>query len=174
MSLKSPALRVDVDGIPMNDFFDPANGESYNFPDDGRLIHSEPIWMTAKRQGFRVIVIDWPMSHDQLGEFKSDFFEQRFDQRQTDAQRLAMSRDLLNSDHATPPLRLVLTYASHVDSTGHRYGPDSPQIEQAVKDVDVTSARSCRLSPNGLTRRILPMTSCTFCSRLIMACSRCM
>src|SRR6185437_13564118 len=51
--------RVDVDGIPANDFYDTATRQTYNFPDDGGLIRSEPIWITAKRQGLRVAKIDW-------------------------------------------------------------------------------------------------------------------
>ncbi len=130
--------RVDVDGIPTNDFYDTATHQTYNFPDDGSLIRSEPIWITAKRQGLRVAVIDWPMSHNQRGEFKSDFFEHSFDTKETDAQRLDHVADMLDSDHAKVPLRLVLTYISHVDSTGHKYGPDSPQLEKAVLDADAT------------------------------------
>jgi len=129
---------VDGHGIPTNDFFDTATQKSYSFPDDGSLIRAEPIWITAKRQGLRVAVIDWPMSHAQTGEFKSDFFEQHFDTKETDAQRLDHVADVLDSDHAAVPLRLVLTYISHVDSTGHKFGPDSPEIDKAVMDADAT------------------------------------
>jgi len=78
------------------------------------------------------------MSHAQTGPFKSDFFESHFDKTQTDAQRLAHVADLLDADHAAQPLRLVLTYVSHVDSTGHKFGPESPEIAQAILDADAS------------------------------------
>ena len=76
------------------------------------------------------------MSHAQAGQFKSDDFESHFDKTQTDARRLAHVADILDADHAAEPLRLVLTYVSHVDSTGHKFGPDSPEIQQAILDTD--------------------------------------
>src|SRR5256885_572819 len=56
---------ADHTGIPTNAFFDTATGQRYSFPDDSALIRVEPIWTTAKRQGVRVAVIDWPMSYKQ-------------------------------------------------------------------------------------------------------------
>jgi hypothetical protein len=132
---------VDRHGIPLNTFYDPATNQTYDFPDQDSLIRCEPIWITAKRQGVRVAVIDWPMSHAQTGEWKSDYFDQRFDEKKTDQQRLDEVVGILKSDRNSQPLRLVMSYISHVDTIGHRNGPDSPQIRQAVEEADAMLGR---------------------------------
>jgi predicted AlkP superfamily pyrophosphatase or phosphodiesterase len=129
---------VDHHGIVMNSFFDSATGKTYTFPDDSSLIRAEPIWITAKRQGIRVAVIDWPMSDAQQGQWKSDYFNANFDQTQTDQQRLEHVVDILKKDSGKPPLRLVISYMSHVDMSGHRYGPDDPAMAKAVLAADKT------------------------------------
>jgi len=135
---------ADKNGIPMNAFFDPAIGQQFSFPDEGSELRAEPIWITAKRQGLRVVTIDWPMSHGQVGEWKSDFFEATFDMKRTDGQRLEHVVQLLNDDVASgkqPPPRLIITYMSHIDTVGHRSGPDSKEIELAVLEADTSIDR---------------------------------
>jgi hypothetical protein len=127
---------VDVHGIVGNVFYDSSTGQRYNFPKDGSLMRAEPIWVTAKRQSLRVAVVDWPMGQGQTGPFVSDYFAPEFDSRRSDAQRMLDTMSILTSDPAPATLRLVLSYIGQIDSTGHRFGPDSPQIEQAVRDTD--------------------------------------
>src|SRR3954468_9883439 len=72
---------VDHHGVPMNGFYDSATRQSYSFPDDQSVMRAEPIWTTAKRQGLRTAVIDWPVSHAQTGPYASDYFDPAFDSK---------------------------------------------------------------------------------------------
>ena len=130
---------VDGHGIPLNNFFDEADGQTYNFPDQSRLLRAEPIWITAQRQGVPTACIDWPMSHAQSGPNQATYFDASFDTQETDQHRLDRIISLLNSDaDRKVPYRLILGYMSHVDTVGHRVGPDSPQIGAAVLEADRT------------------------------------
>jgi len=128
---------VDGHGIPLNSFFDEADGKTYNFPDQSRMLRAEPIWITAQRQGVPTACIDWPMSHAQSGPNHAAYFDASFDTQETDQHRLDRIITLLNSDaDRKQPYRLILGYMSHVDTMGHRVGPDSPQIGTAVLEAD--------------------------------------
>jgi predicted AlkP superfamily pyrophosphatase or phosphodiesterase len=128
---------VDGHGIPLNDFFDEADGQTYNFPDQGRLLRAEPIWVTATRQGVPTACIDWPMSHKQTGPNHAAYSGAAFDPQETDLHRLDRIIALLNSNaDRKVPYRLILGYMSHVDTMGHRLGPDSARIGDAVLEAD--------------------------------------
>jgi len=133
---QATGVTADKNGIPMNTFFDTATGQTYSLPDDGSLLRAEPIWVTGRRQGVGVAVIDWPMSHKQTGPWQSDFYADHFDAKQTDAHRLQSVAKLINSAPNPRELRLIMSYVSHVDTVGHQYGPDSTQISDAVLQVD--------------------------------------
>lgn len=130
---------VDRSGIPMNSFFDEATGQNYSFPALASLIRAEPIWITAKRQGLRVAVIDWPVSNAQTGQWKSDYFTDHYDTVRSDAQRLEQVVAILKKDHGLPPLRLIMSYMAGVDHAGHQFGPeDADNINHAVLQADAT------------------------------------
>lgn len=126
-----------VHGIPSNIFYDRETRKQYSYPADGRLLAAEPIWLTAARQGIRTAVYDWPLSHAQAGEVRADYFAERFDSRLRDQQRLAQLLDAWKNDGSrTQPLQLLMGYMEGTDGAGHRYGPDSPQIADKLKQVD--------------------------------------
>ena len=109
-------------------------------PDDTSILKAQPIWFTAKRQGFRALpVLDWPMAHGQTGPYKRPLLE-KFDRNMTDEQRLTLVAKTLQDDAATkqPPPRLIMTYMSNVDTVGHRSGPDSAEVHCAVLEADAT------------------------------------
>jgi predicted AlkP superfamily pyrophosphatase or phosphodiesterase len=121
----------------MNSFFDLATGKTYNFPALASMIRAEPIWITAKRQGLRVAVIDWPVSNAQTGQWKSDYFTDHYDTVRTDAQRLDQVVSILKKDPGNPPLRLIISYMAGVDHAGHQYGPeDALNMNRAVLTAD--------------------------------------
>jgi predicted AlkP superfamily pyrophosphatase or phosphodiesterase len=128
---------VDHHGIPMNSFFDEGTGKNYVYPTQDSLIRAEPIWVTAKRQGLRVAVIDWPVSNAQTGQWKSDYFTDHYDTVRTDAQRLDQVVAILKKDPGNPPLRLIMSYMASVDHAGHSFGPeDAENMNRAVLNAD--------------------------------------
>ena len=134
-------VTVDGHGIPMNGFFDEADGQTYNFPNPSRFLRAEPIWVTAERAGLRTACVDWPLSYQQTGPNAAAYFDTAFDSQETDLHRLDRILGLLNDPAAQQkPYRLVLGYMSQVDHVGHQSGPDSPEVAAAVAvaDRDIT------------------------------------
>jgi predicted AlkP superfamily pyrophosphatase or phosphodiesterase len=125
-------------GIPLNRFFDTERKQVLSFPSEPDLLRAEPIWVAAKRQGVRVAVIDWPISYARRGPNQSDYTEIRYDGERTDQQRLDHVAHILRVDPGNPPLRLIISYMSRVDTIGHRNGPDSAETAQALREADAT------------------------------------
>src|SRR3954447_18826748 len=63
-----------VHGIVGNSFYDTMTGQRYSFPSEAAMLQAEPIWITAKRAGVRTLVYDWPLSYDQSGPVRDDYF----------------------------------------------------------------------------------------------------
>lgn len=125
-------------GITGNGFYDVGTQAVYHFPADASLLQAEPIWLTAKRQGVRDLVYDWPLSQKELTPLHADYFADKFDNNVTDEQRLD---HLLETWHADAqgggePLRLLMGYVEGTDPVGHRFGPDAPEIVEELKKLD--------------------------------------
>lgn len=127
---------VSGHGIPANGFYDGLVGQNYQYPGDSQLLLCEPIWRTAPRQGIRTAVLDWPLSYQQRGNVRTDYYLDGYRGDLSDEQRLQQLVDVYRADPATEPLRLLMGYMSAVDSVGHRYGPLAPQTTAAMQAAD--------------------------------------
>lgn len=125
-----------VHGIVGNSFYDTATRQRYSFPSDAGLLGAEPIWITAKRQGVRTLVYDWPLSYEQRGPVRDDYFLDKFENAPSDRQRLDRLLDTWRRDNNPKPLRLLMAYIKQPDAVGHKFGPDSSEILTAVAETD--------------------------------------
>jgi predicted AlkP superfamily pyrophosphatase or phosphodiesterase len=133
-------------GIVSNRWFDMSVGKEFNMPGDPNLLQSEPIWITASRQGVRTAVLDWPLSQaeEQLpeGSVKAAYFNPTYDPMLSDLARVEKVVEVYRNDRAAhpteQPLRLLMGYVHGVDSAGHTSGPDSPETNRAIHQVDET------------------------------------
>ena len=123
-------------GVTGNSFYDARDGEVHRYPYAARLIEAEPIWTTATRQGVRVMVGDWPLGHAQEGEHAAAHFGERFVPGLSDRQRLERLIETWDADEADAPLRLVIGWIGQPDRVGHRHGPDSDEIVEAMQQTD--------------------------------------
>ena len=126
-------------GIPSNSFYDTSSGKSYRFPADASLLQAEPIWLTAARQGVRTLVFDWPLSQEERGAVHADYSDETFDAATADRARLDRLLAAWQEDDAkspAKPLRLLMGYVEGTDPPGHKFGPDAPEIAQALRDLD--------------------------------------
>jgi len=128
--------RVEDHGIAANALYDFERDRRWSYPSENSTILCEPIWNTAKRQGIRTLVFDWPVSHKQEGPHAADYFNQSYDTRKTDEQRMDQMLDTWERDRNEQPLQLVMGYIPSVDQAGHRYGPDTPETRSAVEEAD--------------------------------------
>jgi predicted AlkP superfamily pyrophosphatase or phosphodiesterase len=128
-------------GIVSNEFLDTTDGVTYKFPDDSRLLQSEPIWLTASRQGIRTALFDFPLSYDQKGDVRTDYFALKYDPKLKDAQRLDRLVEAWRRDDRQPPLQLLMGYNAGADGAGHKPGPLSRQVLEVTLEVDANLAR---------------------------------
>lgn len=123
-------------GIVANRFYDHATGRLYSYPGEAALLNAEPIWNTAQRQGLRVAVTDWTLSHRQKGPDATSYFGERYERGLRDRERLWQVLDIWREDPSPETLRLLMGYAVGPDSPGHAYGPGSPEVLSAVRRID--------------------------------------
>lgn len=143
---EATGVTVAHHGIPANNFVDAATGKAWEFPPDGSLLLAEPIWMTATRQGVRTAVYDWPLSQMEAGADAAAYFNPAvYDKNQTDEQRLDRLAAAYEGDAAAhpgaEPLRLLMGYLEATDPPGHKFGPDSQEVTDALVKTDALLQR---------------------------------
>ncbi len=145
----------DHHGIVGNSMEDPARpGETFTMASDDPFWwnEAEPIWVTAEKAGVRTATMFWPGanvgwggtlipdSHGAIRGATRPEDWQQFNQAVTGAQRVDAVIDWMRRPAAIRP-RFVTLYFDTVDSAGHAHGPQSPEVTQAVADVDVQIGR---------------------------------
>ena len=104
---------------------------------DGRWWGGEPIWVTAERQGVPSATVFWPGSEAEIGGVRPG----RWLPYNGDMPYAARVDTALAWLDAPDPPRLVTLYFEAVDSAGHRWGPDAPEVDAAIEQVDAALAR---------------------------------
>ena len=94
----------------------------------------EPIWVTARLQGLRSGAVFWPGSEIAVkGIPPNDWLT--FDDEMPNVDRVNHALDELARPEGTRP-SFITVYFSEVDHVGHDYGPDSPEMPEALRHVD--------------------------------------
>lgn len=127
---------VEKHGIPLNRFYDRETQNYFSYPSDSSLLEAEPIWTLASRAGLRVAVKDWVLSHRQTGPDRAAYFNDSYNPRLSDRERLWQILNVYREDESASDLRLLMGYMEGPDSVGHRYGPDSPELKKKLQEVD--------------------------------------
>ncbi|APG63432.1 alkaline phosphatase family protein [Sphingorhabdus lutea] len=133
--------RPDHHGIVGNSMIDPARpsvkfslGDARQALDPFWWGQAEPIWVTAEKQGIRTATMFWPGSEIEYGKIRpTDWL--RFDQNIDNAQRVRTVVDWMRRPAAIRP-KLVTLYFDTVDTAGHRFGPDSDEVNYEIAKVD--------------------------------------
>ncbi len=131
----------DHNGIVGNSMIDPRRpgvifsmGNARQALDPFWWDEAEPVWVTAERAGIRTATVFWPGSEVAIqGVRPSDWL--RFDQNVGNVQRVNTLLDWLRRPAAIRP-RFATLYFDTVDTAGHRFGPDSDEVNAAVAEVD--------------------------------------
>jgi predicted AlkP superfamily pyrophosphatase or phosphodiesterase len=131
-------LRPDRNGIVGNKMEDAARpGETFtmkNSQDAFWWSEGEPLWASAEKAGIRSATMFWPGSNVAFDDVRpEDWFD--YDEAITGTQRVDTVLDWLRRPAAIRP-RFVTLYFDIVDTAGHRHGPDSPELNAALKEVD--------------------------------------
>ncbi len=132
-------LYADHHGIVHNTFycpeqekmFTPSNRETV---ENGEFYHGEPIWVTAEKQGVRTASYFWVGSEADIGGVHPSVWK-KYDGSVPFQARIDSVISWLNNPEDARP-QLITFYFQEPDATGHRYGPDSKQIDSLVTELD--------------------------------------
>jgi predicted AlkP superfamily pyrophosphatase or phosphodiesterase len=150
-------LRPDHHGIVHNTMHDPALGSFRN--SDAKAVREprwwggEPLWVTAEKAGLRTATLFWPGSEAPInGTWPHDWVE--YDEAMSMPQRVDKVVGWLSRAAGERP-RLATLYFEALDETAHSFGPDSPQTNATLADIDAAIGRLLRgLSQHGLRDRV--------------------
>ena len=126
-------------GIVANNMYDPEFDASFSMGNreavrDGRWWEGEPIWVTLEQQDQKSAPFFWPGSEAEIKGTRPSYWLP-FDNSMTPEARIEQVMTWLALPATERPTFLTL-YFSNVDSQGHRHGPGSAEVAQAVRDVD--------------------------------------
>jgi predicted AlkP superfamily pyrophosphatase or phosphodiesterase len=145
-------LYPDHHGIVNNRMLDPVSGKRFVYKEpatcaDPAWWGSEPLWVSAEKQGLHAATMFWPGSDVAIaGVRPSEWLP--FNGKLTPDQRvdqLLQWIDLPASSRAT----FFTLYFDQVDHAGHDGGPDTSGVDAELADVDAALARLV----DGLKRR---------------------
>jgi predicted AlkP superfamily pyrophosphatase or phosphodiesterase len=109
-------------------------GMSAETAKDARWWGGEPVWVTAIRQGRRAATMFWPGSEAAIGGERPTYWKP-YDEELPTLRRIAHALAWLGLPAAERP-SFVSLYFHDVDSAGHDFGPDSPELSAAVANLD--------------------------------------
>ncbi|HYA25034.1 MAG TPA: ectonucleotide pyrophosphatase/phosphodiesterase [Terriglobales bacterium] len=126
-------------GIIANTFYDPARKEMYSYHDpktvgDGTWYGGTPLWVLAEEQGMRAASFFWVGSEADIQKMRPTYYL-KFDGSFPNGKRVEQVLAWLRLPPEQRP-HFITLYFSDADSAGHRYGPDSPQVADAVHELD--------------------------------------
>lgn len=133
-------LRPDRNGIVANTMYDPKRpgvrfySKELESSDPFWWAESEPLWITAEKNGVHAATMFWPGEEAAHGNVRP-FDWVRFDPNYTSEQRVRTVTDWMRRPAEIRP-RFVTIYFDDVDKAGHKFGPAAPETRNAVRLVD--------------------------------------
>lgn len=98
-----------------------------------------PFWVSAEQQGQHAAALFWPGSQAEIAGVRPSRW-MTFDKEMTSNARVDTLLSWLD-DPKGPELRFSTLYFDVVDTEGHHFGPNSPQLKAATVEVDQAIAR---------------------------------
>jgi predicted AlkP superfamily pyrophosphatase or phosphodiesterase len=126
-------------GILFNSFYDPGRKEVYSYHDaksmaDGSWYGGTPLWVLAEEQGMRSASFFWVGSEAEIHGVRPSYYL-KFDGSFPNGKRVDQVLAWLHLPVEVRP-HLITLYFSDTDTAGHQYGPDSPAVADAVRELD--------------------------------------
>eukprot|EP00123_Amoebidium_parasiticum_P010907 comp20401_c0_seq1/m.25820 comp20401_c0_seq1/g.25820 ORF comp20401_c0_seq1/g.25820 comp20401_c0_seq1/m.25820 type:complete len:522 (-) comp20401_c0_seq1:765-2330(-) len=128
-------LYPESHGIIANTFYDPSTNDTYHTGSkDPKWYGGEPIWCTAASRGLFTASLFWPGSDVAIEGIRPTFWETYDDSMPVDMRIEKIMRWLQLPVRIRPSL--ITGYFNLVDEVGHRYGPDSKEVNDSLVMVD--------------------------------------
>lgn len=136
-------LYAENHGLVANRFYDPETGEDYQLGNskvttDGKWYGGSPLWLSVRDQGMLSSSFFWVGSDANINGHYPNYYVP-YDGSIKNRKRVEQTLEWLKLPEEKRPHYLTL-YFSDVDSAGHRYGPDSEQVKEAIYRVDAEIA----------------------------------
>lgn len=132
-------LYADGTGVVANNMWDPNRRSNFSLGNreaigDGYWYGGEPIWNTLEKAGKKSATYFWPGSEAEIDGIRPSIW-MPFDGDTPHDTRIKQVLAWLDQPGDERPDFLTL-YFSLIDSAGHDYGPDHPEVIAALKEVD--------------------------------------
>jgi predicted AlkP superfamily pyrophosphatase or phosphodiesterase len=137
-------LRPDHHGIVNNTMVDPVLGK-FSLSDRDAVSNGRwwdqgmPLWITASQHGLKSATMFWPGSEANIHGQHPEFWKP-YDGNVTPDQRVDQILAWLDLPAEQRPTFLTL-YFDAVDHAGHAYGPDTPEVDAALRETDAALTR---------------------------------
>lgn len=134
--------RPDRNGIVGNTMLDPrVSTEKFTMRslESGWWSQAKPFWVSAEQQGKRAAAMFWPGSEVEIDGVRPSRWV-KFDAAMPGEARVDQVLSWLDSADG-PPIAFSTLYFDVVDTEGHHYGPDSPEVRAAAASVDAALGR---------------------------------
>lgn len=134
--------RPDRNGIVANTMVDPSvSAEKFTMRslEPGWWSQAKPFWVSVEQQGRRAAAMFWPGSEVEIDGVRPSRWV-KFDAALSGEARVDQVLAWLDSADG-PPIAFSTLYFDVVDTEGHHYGPDSPEVRAAAASVDAALGR---------------------------------
>lgn len=131
-------MRPQSHGLVSMQFYDPRTREFFSYTRnaaEGKWFSGAmPLWNLAEQQGMRTASYFWVGTEAEIRGLRPTAWYP-YNSQTTSETKVAKVIEWLKLPEDRRP-HLVTLYFSQVDSAGHRFGPDAPQVRAAVAEVD--------------------------------------
>jgi predicted AlkP superfamily pyrophosphatase or phosphodiesterase len=134
--------RPDRHGIVANTMVDPSvSSEKFTMRslDPAWWSEAKPFWVSAEQQGKPAAAMFWPGSEVEIDSVRPSRWV-KFDATMPGEARVDQVLSWLDSADG-PPIAFSTLYFDIVDTQGHHYGPESPEVRAAAASVDAALGR---------------------------------
>jgi predicted AlkP superfamily pyrophosphatase or phosphodiesterase len=137
-------LYPDHHGIVANRFSDPVMKKSFAYKNASSIADpawwgGEPLWVSVEKQGGHAATMFWPGSDVAIEGVRPEFW-MAFDGKITIDARVDKVLSWIDLP-ATQRPRFITLYLDTADHVGHDNGPDTPAVNDALRDIDAALAR---------------------------------
>jgi predicted AlkP superfamily pyrophosphatase or phosphodiesterase len=128
-------LYAEDHGIIANTIYDPQINEVFTMDttDPKWWQGGEPIWTTCEKQNITSAVYYFPGANIKIRDYLPTYYASNYDESVNYTRRIDTLLGYLEEDRKP---RLFMSYFEGVDTAGHRYGPDSQQVRDAIMQAD--------------------------------------
>ncbi|PVU90192.1 hypothetical protein BB561_004971 [Smittium simulii] len=132
-------LYVESHGIVGNVFYDPKLNDTFVYTDpkkswDSKWWGGEPIWVTAEKEMLKTAIYMWPGSTSVIKDTVPTYLIPFQNNVDPNIKFNKLIEWLQLPSHKRP--QLLATYIPEIDQVGHKFGPNSKEVEQSIMMVD--------------------------------------